>query len=75
MTNRDLKAQFLFARVLGRTVPEYNIDVPRSGISNYLRALGIHLNMWVSSSKKLHGLIPPMIRIESRVIGKKRMTT
>lgn len=72
MSNRDLKAHVLFARLRGRSTPHYEIDVPRPGLLNYVRALVIHLNMWVSSRRRLHGLILPMIRAESVLSGRAR---
>lgn len=67
MANKDLMAHARFGKLYGMSMPDYAIDVPRSGPVSYFRALVIHLNIWVSSIGFLRTLISPLVRIEQLV--------
>ena len=67
ISNKDLKANFYLSRLYGSSVPNYNTSLPGSGPINYLRALMIHFNIWVSTKGYLRKFINPLVCLESPI--------
>jgi len=66
ISNKDLKANFYLSRLRGNAIPNYNIAIPKSGPANYLRAIVVNFNIWLSSQIFLGKLINPLAYVESR---------
>ena len=52
LSNRDQRAHLDILKLLGRPVPRYVTDLPRAGLVNYLRALIIRVNIWLSATPR-----------------------
>ena len=68
ISNQDMKASLRLFMLLGKSIPNYNLEFPRSGIINYLRTLLTYFNTWVSSKTYMQKLISPLLRIESLLL-------
>jgi len=64
LSNKDLRACFCLSRLFGHSIPSYNAEFPRSGPTNYLRALLTCFNMWISSGRNMRKFIDPILRLE-----------
>lgn len=69
-TKKDIKARFFLQRLLNKAIPTYNIRLPRPSPVNYLRAMLIYFNIWVSSKRYLSRFIEPLSRIEYFLISR-----
>lgn len=65
--NRDLPAFLLLRRVFGKQVPNYGLKLPHSGPINWLHALLVHCNIWLSIKPSMSKFIHPLAQIEDTV--------
>ena len=61
---KDVKVRFLIHRMFNKPVPVYSTTLLRLGSINYLRAVIVHFNAWISSKTYLRRFISPLSRLE-----------
>ena len=67
LSNRDALAHARITRVFGIRQPVYDLRLPRPGALNYLRAVVIQLNIFISARGYLKWMVSPLARIQSIV--------
>jgi coenzyme F420 hydrogenase subunit beta len=70
LANRDLKAQMFLSKMFRRAIPQYNMKIPQSKPINFLRALILNINIWISFNRYCRILIDPIMNIESSLFRK-----
>jgi coenzyme F420 hydrogenase subunit beta len=65
LLNKDLPVFLFLNRILGKHVPSYDLRLLRPGPVNWLRAVLMYWNSWVSSKPFFNRYVPLLARLES----------
>ena len=68
LSNKDLEAYYFIAKMQSKAIPNYNIALPRSKISNYLRSLLVNANVWISEVRFPKPIIAFIAKIEYKML-------
>jgi coenzyme F420 hydrogenase subunit beta len=69
LLNRDLPVFLFLRKICGRSIPDYDLKLPRPGLLNWVRTLLIRGNIWISSYTCLNSLIDPLSHVERVISG------
>jgi coenzyme F420 hydrogenase subunit beta len=56
---------FAFSRLRHRSIPFYNIDLPKPSVLTYFNGLQLHLEVWASSKRYLWGLLATYVLLKT----------
>lgn len=64
---KDIRVRLLIRKIFNNKIPEYQIQFQKPSFKNYLRAIFVYFNVFLSSKKSLQNLITRLSDIEFKI--------